>query len=94
MILVDSPVWIAHLRAADAVLADLLLCERVLVHPFVIGEIALGDVREGDYVLGLLRALPASVVARDGEVAELIERSGCSDRGLDMSMPICWRRRG
>jgi predicted nucleic acid-binding protein len=82
VILVDSSVWIAHLRAADAVLVDLLLRERVLVHPFVIGEIALGHVRERDFVLGLLRALPASVVARDEEVAELIERERLFGQGI------------
>jgi len=82
VILVDSSVWIGHLRAADGVLADLLQRERVLVHPCVIGDVALGLLRERDVVLPLLRALPAAVVAQDGEVAGLIERERLFGQGI------------
>ena len=80
--LVDSSVCMAHLRAADAVLVDLLLRERVLVHPYVIGRITLGQARGRGSELGRLRASPASVVARDGEMAELIARERLFGQGI------------
>ena len=73
MILVDTSVWIDHLRAGDAALAALLDANRVLAHPFVIGEIALGSLRQRDLVLGALRDLPRAVVATDDEVDRMIE---------------------
>ncbi|WP_126284284.1 type II toxin-antitoxin system VapC family toxin [Burkholderia stagnalis] len=73
MILVDTSVWIDHLRANDATLAALLDTERVLVHPFVIGELALGSLRNRHIVLDALRDLPAAVTATDDEVQRLID---------------------
>ncbi|MBF6991707.1 MULTISPECIES: type II toxin-antitoxin system VapC family toxin [Cupriavidus] len=73
MILVDTSVWIDHLRTGDAALAALLDASRVLVHPFVIGEIALGSLRQRDEVLGALRDLPGAVVATDDEVDRMID---------------------
>lgn len=74
MILADSSVWIDHLRHADRTLSDLLNGGRVLTHPFVIGELALGSLRQRDTILTALRGLPMATVARDDEVARLIER--------------------
>ncbi len=74
MILIDSTVWIDHIREANEILAELLLEGRVLVHPFVVGEVALGHIRNRDGVLRELRRLPAALLARDDEVAALIER--------------------
>ena len=51
MILVDTSVWIEHLRADNVLLAGLLNSGRVLTHPFVIGELALGHMRQRDVVL-------------------------------------------
>ncbi len=73
MILVDSSVWVNHLRSGDAVLSSLLGEGQVLVHPFVMGELALGSMSKRDIVLQLLMDLPQAVVATDGEVLEFID---------------------
>ena len=73
MILVDSSVWIDHLRSGDATLAALLDAGRVLAHPFVIGELALGSFRQRDAIVQALRGLPPSIVASDEEVLAFIE---------------------
>ena len=74
MIIVDTSVWIDHLRNGDTVLANLLGSGRVLAHSFITGEIALGSLRRRDAVLGSLSDLPQATLASDDEVLMLIER--------------------
>jgi predicted nucleic acid-binding protein len=74
LILVDTSVWIDHLRQGDAALADLLHHARVLSHPFVIGELATENLRQRDKILRALHGLPKAVVAQDAEVLDLIGR--------------------
>ena len=73
MTLVDTSVWIDHLRTGNDGLAALLDSNLVLIHPFIIGEIACGNLRNREYVLSLLQALPPSVQARDNEVLVLVQ---------------------
>ncbi|WP_423367715.1 type II toxin-antitoxin system VapC family toxin [Burkholderia sp. LMG 32019] len=73
MILVDTSVWIDHLSAGDATLTTLLEAERVLIHPFVAGELALGSLRDRETVLDALRDLPAAAAATDDEVQRMID---------------------
>ena len=82
MILVDTSVWVDHLRAGDEILAHLLDAEQVLGHPFVTGEIALGALRQRDLVLGALRELPQATVASDEEVLRFIGRQALFGRGI------------
>lgn len=82
MILVDSSVWIAHLRVTDERLAALLQEGEVLGHPFVVGEIALGNLQPRDAVLGDLLKLPQAAVAADEEVLNLINRQSLFGRGI------------
>lgn len=84
MILADTSVWIDHLRGADTLLADLLRRGRVLAHPFVIGELACGGLRDRDRVLTLLAALPSAERAADEEVLAFVERSGLWGKGLGL----------
>ena len=74
MILVDTSVWIDHLRSDDTLLAELLDQGQVLSHPFIIGELALGNLRQRETVLADLRELPQASVALDDEVMLLIDR--------------------
>ncbi len=82
MILVDTSVWVDHLRGGDAGLIDLLERSVVVMHPFVIGEIACGNLRERESILELLQDLPAAVVASPDEVLTFIERHSLQGRGI------------
>lgn len=82
MILVDTSVWIDHLRSGDEALVALLNESRVLMHPFVLGELACGNLRNRDEVLGLLKDLPRATVASDEEVLFFIERHALMGRGI------------
>jgi predicted nucleic acid-binding protein len=75
VILVDTSVWVDHLRNGDARLAGLLLQNgQVLVHPFVIGELALGHLKKRAIILGDLQRLSKAVIARDDEVLRVIDQ--------------------
>lgn len=82
MILVDTSVWIDHLRSGDAALARLLNTGLVLCHPWVAGELALGNLAQRQMILSLVRALPSAVVATDSEVLSLIDRHRLHGRGI------------
>ena len=82
MILVDTSVWVDHLREGNARLQALLRAEQVLVHPFVIGELACGNLRNRDEVLRLLEALPAARQADHRETLELVQRQHLAGLGL------------
>jgi predicted nucleic acid-binding protein len=74
VVLVDTSVWIDHLRASDDRLVALLNGGMVLSHPFVIGELALGDLGARETVLTALSDLPQAVMATDSEVLHFIDR--------------------
>ncbi|HEX4113286.1 MAG TPA: PIN domain-containing protein [Stellaceae bacterium] len=82
MTLVDSSVWMDHLRKRDARLADLLTAGQVLIHPYIIGEIAMGNLRDRDRNLSDLSDLPPASVATDDEVLTLVSRHGLFGQGL------------
>ncbi|HWG03890.1 MAG TPA: type II toxin-antitoxin system VapC family toxin [Beijerinckiaceae bacterium] len=82
MILVDTAIWIDHLRVGDEGLAELLESSRVLIHPFVIGELALGDLRQRGPILGYLHGLPSAVVATDREALHFIETHALARLGI------------
>lgn len=73
MILADTSIWVDHLHQADPVLSRLFHAGEVLIHPVVIGELALGSVPDRAGTLRILRDLPSAVVARHEEVFQLIE---------------------
>jgi len=82
MILVDTSVWIDHLRSGDENLVELLNHGQVLMHPFVLGELACGNLASRAEVLGLLKQLPQSAVASEDEVLAFIEKRGLMGRGI------------
>ncbi len=75
MILVDTSVWIDHLRKGNARLISLLSNAAVLIHPFVIGELACGNLHNRNRILNLLGDLPAGRMADDREVLFFIEHN-------------------
>ncbi|MGH9063551.1 MAG: type II toxin-antitoxin system VapC family toxin [Acidimicrobiales bacterium] len=82
MILVDTSVWVDHLRASDSALAGLLDNGAVLAHPWVTGEVALGHLRQRHEVIRLMSRLPQATVATDGEVLTLVERDALHGIGV------------
>lgn len=82
MILVDTSVWVDHLRAGDELLVSRLDAGMVLAHPFVIGELALGNLGQRETVLSALADLPRAVVATDTEALHFIDRYSLFGRGV------------
>jgi predicted nucleic acid-binding protein len=82
MILVDTSVWIDHLRRGDQALAAALEAGQVLMHPFIVGELACGNLQRRAEILALLRALPGAPVATDDEALGFIERRELMGRGI------------
>lgn len=82
MILVDTSVWIDHLRAGDSALADALESGQVLMHPFVLGELACGTLKKRAEILRLLGDLPAARTATDAEALSFIERHALMGRAI------------
>ena len=74
MILVDTSVWVDHLRDGEVRLAEALNLGQVVIHPFVIGELACGNLSNRGEILRLLNNLPAARRASDEEALFLIER--------------------
>ena len=84
MILVDTSVWVEHLRSGDATLAAELEAGRVLMHPFVIGELACGSLKNRREVLDLLSRLPPAPAATHSETLDFIERRSLMGRGIGL----------
>ena len=82
MILVDTSVWVDHLRDGTPALAAALEQGRVLTHPFVLGELACGNLKNRGEVLQLLGELPAAPMATDPEALDFIERRALMGRGI------------
>ena len=82
MILVDTSVWIDHLRSADEILAHLLDIGQVLMHPFIVGELALGSLHKRDLILQSLQDLQQVDVATEHEVLHFIARHALFGRGI------------
>lgn len=84
MILVDTSVWIDHFRCADRLLQDMLISGEVLTHPFIIGELACGNLSRREEVLDLLCALPSVTVATHDEVMHMIAAKELYGKGTGL----------
>jgi len=82
MILADTSVWVDHLRKGDSVLEGLLDHGQVLTHPFVIGELALGFLRQRKIVMNALQNLLPATVATEDEVLGMIDNWALHGRGI------------
>jgi predicted nucleic acid-binding protein len=82
VILVDTSIWIDHLRGGNRALAALLQSDLVCIHDFVIGEMACGNLRNRAEVLGLLKSLPRLAAATDEETLFFIEEQRLMGRGI------------
>lgn len=82
IVLVDTSVWISHLRDGDIRLEILLNDGHVVCHPFIVGELACGNLKNRDEILSLLQALPIATTADDEEVLRFIENYRLMGKGL------------
>ena len=84
MVLVDTSVWVDHLKRHDDALAALLEAGEVACHSFVVGELACGGIQNRREILSLLSALPSLSKAEDDEVLLFIDRHRLMGRGLGL----------
>ena len=82
MVLVDSSVWIGHLRAGDFDLEILLNDGQIVCHPFIIGELACGNLKNRAEILSLLRCLPMAKQVEHEEVLQFIESNRLMGKGV------------
>ncbi len=82
MVLVDTSVWVSHLRNGNTNLANLLNNGDVVCHPFIVGELACGHLKNRAEILSLLQALPMSIEAEHDEVMIFIENNQLMGKGL------------
>jgi predicted nucleic acid-binding protein len=82
VILVDTSIWIDHFRYGDAELRKIIEDDRLLCHPVVIGELALGRLRDRDTVMAFLAAQREAFIATHDEVMTMIDRHSIFSLGI------------
>jgi predicted nucleic acid-binding protein len=82
MVLVDTSVWVSHLRDGNVELASLLNDGRVLCHPLIVGELACGNLKDRAVILSFLQLLPMSIEAEHEEVLLFIENNRLMGKGM------------
>lgn len=82
MILVDTSVWVDHFRRGDSLLERHLNNGEVFCHPFVVGELACGNLRRRDEILSLLSAMPSAAIATHEEALLLSTEQRLFGRGI------------
>jgi predicted nucleic acid-binding protein len=82
MVLVDTSVWVNHFRMSDPNLVASLDTGTVVCHPFIIGELACGNLGNRQQILKLFRSLPSAPVVEPNELLEFIESRKLMGRGL------------
>jgi predicted nucleic acid-binding protein len=75
MVLVDTSVWVSHLRDGNTALATLLNNGMVLCHPLIVGELACGKLKDRTVILSFLKLLPMCIEAEHEEVLSFIENN-------------------
>ncbi|MGA2527122.1 MAG: PIN domain-containing protein [Smithellaceae bacterium] len=82
MVLVDSSIWVAHLRDGNVGLENLLIEGNVACHPFIIGELACGNIENRKEIISLLQSLPMALQAEHDEVLQFIDNHRLMGSGL------------
>jgi len=82
MILVDTSIWIDHIRSSNPELQGLLEQKQILSHPFVIGELAVGNLKDRDVILSSLQELPEAIVTQNHEVLHFLSRHALYGVGI------------
>ena len=82
MILVDTSIWITHLRKGDKQLEELLMSAQVMCHPFIIGELACGNIKNRNRIISLLTALPMAQEVDFDEFLFFIDQNHLMRKGI------------
>jgi predicted nucleic acid-binding protein len=82
MILVDTSIWIAHLRHGSRQLEKMLMDAEVMCHPFIIGELACGNLKNRNEIISLLQSLPMAPTIEIGEFLFFIDRNRLMGKGI------------
>ena len=82
MVIVDTSIWVSHLRLGNRELSSLLDETQVMSHDFIIGELACGNLRNRKEVLSLLKSLPPAPVMSQEEVLYFMERHSLAGKGM------------
>jgi predicted nucleic acid-binding protein len=82
MVLVDTSIWIDHFRNHNDQLAELLNEGEVFCHPFIIGELACGNLKNRQEIISALQALPQSILIEHDEIMIFIEKNQLTGKGL------------
>jgi predicted nucleic acid-binding protein len=85
MILADTTIWIDHFRSENREMRSQLEKRNVVIHPFIIGELALGSLRDREQTLAWLDLLPQVRVAQLSEVRQMIEARSLYGRGIGLT---------
>jgi len=82
MVLVDTSIWVAHLRQGSRRLEELLMDAEVMCHPFIIGELACGNLKNRDEIISLLHSLPMAPTTEFDELLIFIDRHHLMGKGV------------
>jgi predicted nucleic acid-binding protein len=82
MILVDTSIWVSHLRQSSRQLEKLLMNAEVMCHPFIIGELACGNLKNRNEIISLLQSLPMAPTVEFDEFLFFIDRNHMMGKGV------------
>ena len=82
MILVDTSIWITHLRQGSRKLEKLLMDAEVMCHPFIIGELACGNLKNRNEIISLLKSLPLAPTIEFDEFLFFVDRNQLMGKGV------------
>jgi predicted nucleic acid-binding protein len=84
VVLVDTSIWIDHFRKTSPPLVTQLEAEEVAIHPFVLGELACGNLKNRKEIIALLHALPHVTKVQDDEILMFVEKKALMGRGVGL----------
>lgn len=84
MVIIDTSVWIAHFRKANAHLQKLLSEGEVFCHHFIVGEIACGNIHNRTEIISLMQALPSTPIAAQEEILSFIDHKKLYGAGIGL----------
>ena len=82
MVLVDTSIWVTHLRQGTRRLEKLLMDAEVMCHPFIIGELACGNLKNRNEIISLLQSLPMTPTIEFDEFLFFLDRNDLMGKGV------------